>query len=158
IAEAVVQVRDERDGERRLVAYVVPKNPAVSPSLRDLRRFLSGRLPEYMVPAAFVVLQALPRTPNGKLDRKALPPPGTSRLAACEIHVAPVTPDEKKLARLWGQVLRLERVGLNDNFFEAGGHSLLATQLVSRVREAFQVDLTVRVLFDSPTVAGLGRA
>ncbi len=158
IAEAVVQVRDERDGERRLVAYVVAKQSTTSLSLGELRRFLSGRLPEYMVPSVFVVLEALPRTPNGKLDRKALPAPGSSRLSIDETHVAPVTPAEKKLARLWGQILRIERVGLNDNFFEAGGHSLLATQLVSRVREAFQVDLPLRALFDAPTVAGLGRA
>jgi len=158
IGETVVQVREESDGDRRLVAYVVPKPGPASMSLRELRRHLAARLPEYMVPATFVVLAALPRTPNGKLDRKALPAPGPSRLAGAAEHAAPVTPEEKKLARLWGHVLRTERVGLNDNFFEAGGHSLLATQLVSRVREAFKVDLPLRALFDAPTVAGLLRA
>ncbi len=158
VAEAIVQAREDRDGEKILAAYVVPKAGPESLSLRDLRRHLAARLPESMVPTAFVVLEALPRTPNGKLDRRALPAPGPSRLAADETYVAPVTPDEKRLVRLWGRVLRLERVGLNDNFFEAGGHSLLATQLVSRVRETFQVELPLRALFETPTVAGLARA
>jgi amino acid adenylation domain-containing protein len=158
IAEAVVQVREEADGDRRLVAYVVPKVGPASLSLRELRRDLAGKLPEHMLPAAFVPLEALPRTPNGKLDRKALPAPGPSRLRAEGTYVAPVTPDEKKLARLWARVLGVEAVGLNDNFFEAGGHSLLATQLVSRLRAAFRVELPLRALFEAPTVAGMVQA
>ncbi|PYT11829.1 MAG: non-ribosomal peptide synthetase, partial [Acidobacteria bacterium] len=158
IGETVVQVREERDGDRRLVAYVVPKSGPAPLSVRELRRYLAARLPEHMVPPAFVVLAALPRTPNGKLDRRALPAPGPSKLTADEAHVAPLTPEEKKLARLWGHVLKTDRVGLNDNFFEAGGHSLLATQLMSRLREAFKIDLSLRALFDAPTVAGLLRA
>ncbi|PYS94472.1 MAG: hypothetical protein DMF50_12430, partial [Acidobacteria bacterium] len=158
IAEGAVQVREERDGDRRLVAYVVPKAGQASPSPRDLRRFLAATLPDYMVPSAFVLLERLPRTPNGKLDRKALPAPAATRPAADETFVAPRTPDEKKLARLWGVVLRIERPGLHDNFFEAGGHSLLATQLISRLRETFRVELPLRALFESPTIAGLARA
>src|SRR5206468_453927 len=158
IAEAVVQVRDEEDGDRRLIAYVVRKRGQGAPSVRELRRHLAGRLPECMVPSAFVDLEALPRTPNGKLERRALPPPPPSRPATEETYAPPVTPDEKKLARLWARVLRVERVGLNDNFFEAGGHSLLATQLVSRLRDSFRVELPLRALFDAPTVAGLARA
>ncbi|TMQ67695.1 MAG: amino acid adenylation domain-containing protein, partial [Candidatus Eisenbacteria bacterium] len=158
VAEAVVQVREEADGDRRLVAYVVRKTGPSSPSMRELRRHLAGRLPEPMLPSAFVELEALPRTPNGKLDRKALPAPSPSRLSADESFAAPVTPDEKKLARLWGRVLKIERVGIHDNFFEAGGHSLLATQLVSRLREWFQVELPLRALFETPTIAGLVQA
>jgi amino acid adenylation domain-containing protein len=142
VRESVVVVREER-GDRYLAAYVVPE-PGAEPDL-------AARLPDYMVPAAFVELPALPLTPNGKVDRRALPAP--QRQAAGT--AAPRGPVEERLATLWADLLRLDRVGAHDNFFELGGHSLLATQLVSRVRGAFQVELPLRVIFEAPTVADL---
>ncbi|HEX5724995.1 MAG TPA: amino acid adenylation domain-containing protein, partial [Longimicrobiaceae bacterium] len=147
VADCVVMARAEA-GEQRLVAYVVGGVEAA-----ELRAHLRESLPEYMVPSAFVFLDALPLTPNGKLDRKALPAP---ELAPAEDrYVAPRTPVEEVLAGIWAEVLRLERVGANDNFFELGGHSLLATRVVSRVRELFGVELPLRALFEGPTVAEL---
>jgi amino acid adenylation domain-containing protein/thioester reductase-like protein len=120
-----------------------------------LRAFLRGKLPEYMVPSAFVALDVLPLNPNGKVDRKALPVPESARPELEEAYVAPATPVEQALAGLWAEVLGLERVGTQDNFFELGGHSLLATQVISRVRKALQVELPLRALFEAPTVAAL---
>jgi amino acid adenylation domain-containing protein len=123
----------------------------------EIRRFLSERLPEYMMPAAFVVLDRLPLSANGKVDRAALPPPGGDRPGARKELVAPRTPEEKVLATLWAQVLGVERVGVEDPFFEVGGDSLLAIQLISRVRDALRVELSMRALFDSMTVAEMAR-
>jgi hypothetical protein len=120
-----------------------------------LRRFLDQKLPHYMVPSAFVILDALPLTPNGKVDRRALPAPDQARPDLEEPFVAPRTPVEEVLAGIWADVLGLEHVGVHDNFFDLGGHSLLATQVMSRVRDAFQMEVRVRCLFDTPTVAGL---
>ncbi len=150
VRESVVVVREER-GERYLAAYVVPE-PGAAPDLAArLRPFLAARLPDYMVPAAFVELPALPLTPNGKIDRRALPVPQRQGAGTA----APRGPVEERLAALWADLLRLESVGAHDNFFELGGHSLLATQLVSRVRGAFRVELPLRVIFEAPTVADL---
>ncbi|HEX2077170.1 MAG TPA: amino acid adenylation domain-containing protein, partial [Longimicrobium sp.] len=147
VADCVVMARADA-GEQRLVAYVVGGVEAA-----ELRAHLRRSLPEYMVPSAFVFLDALPLTPNGKVDRKALPAP---ELAPAEDrYVAPRTPVEEVLAGIWAEVLRLERVGANDSFFELGGHSLLATRVVSRVRELFGVELPLRALFEGPTVAEL---
>ncbi|HVG43730.1 MAG TPA: FkbM family methyltransferase, partial [Longimicrobium sp.] len=120
---------------------------------RDLRERLRERLPEHMVPAAYVYLEALPLTPNGKVDRKALPAPALA--SAEDGYVAPRTPVEEVLAGIWAEVLRLERVGVEESFFDLGGHSLLATQVVSRIRELFAVELPLRALFEGPTVAEL---
>ncbi len=111
-----------------------------------------------MVPSAFVYLDALPLTPNGKVDRGALPAPDQSSAALEKGYVAARTPDEENLAKIWAQVLKLNRVGIHDNFFELGGHSLLATQVMSRLREAFQVEFKLRDLFEHPTVAGLAES
>jgi acyl carrier protein len=121
----------------------------------DLRAHLRESLPEYMVPAAFVGLERIPLTPNGKLDVRALPAP---ELASEESYVAPRTPTEEVLAGIWAEVLRLERVGVRENFFELGGHSLLATRVVSRVREAFGVEVPLRALFEGPTVAEIAES
>src|SRR6266850_587925 len=107
-----------------------------------------------MVPSAFVVLEQLPTTPNGKVDRKALPPPEQPHREADEF-VEPHTPTEQALAAIWSEVLRVKQVGINDNFFELGGHSLIAAQAMARACAALDVDLSVRALFESPTVAGL---
>ena len=139
-------------GDRRLVGYVV----AASGSAVDaatLRAALSLVLPDYMVPSAIVVLDRLPLTPNGKLDRRALPAP---ELTAKATHRAPRTPQEAILCSLFAEVLGVERVGLDDDFFELGGHSLLATRLIGRIRSALDVEVSIRSLFEAPSVAALG--
>ncbi|HEX8273806.1 MAG TPA: amino acid adenylation domain-containing protein, partial [Longimicrobiaceae bacterium] len=151
VREAVVVVREDAPGDRRLVGYVVAEGAAVSPA--ELRAHLGGRLPEHMVPGGFVVLDRLPLTSNGKVDRRALPAP--EHAADAERYVAPRTPAEEVLAGIWGEVLGVERVGVEDGFFELGGHSLLATRVVSRTREVLAVELPLRALFEAPTVAGL---
>ncbi|HEX2190734.1 MAG TPA: amino acid adenylation domain-containing protein, partial [Longimicrobiaceae bacterium] len=150
VHEAVVLVREDVPGDRRLVAYFTADGERPDPG--RLREHLRGRLPEHMVPSAFVALDAFPLNHNGKLDRRALPAPegGTGRE-----HVAPRDATEQALADAWAEVLHLERVGVDDDFFELGGHSLLATRLVSRVREALGVELPLRALFEAPTVARL---
>ncbi|RKG69792.1 non-ribosomal peptide synthetase, partial [Corallococcus exercitus] len=151
---AVVLAREDVPGDKRLVAYVVPPegtDPAPTPEA--LKDWLKQFLPEHMRPSAFLVLEALPLNTNGKVDRKALPAPQSNALAST--YVAPRTPAEEQLAALFTQVLRVERVGIHDDFFALGGHSLLATQLVSRVRSAFRVELPLRALFEAPTVAAL---
>jgi acyl carrier protein len=110
-----------------------------------------------MVPSAFVFLDSLPLTPNGKLDRKALPAPDHSRPELDDAFAAPRTPVEEILANIWAEVLKLDKVGIHDNFFDLGGHSLLATQLISRVRDAFKLDLPLRSLFEAPTIYGLAQ-
>ncbi|MEP6703341.1 MAG: amino acid adenylation domain-containing protein [Acidobacteriota bacterium] len=124
----------------------------------DLRRVLTEKLPEHMMPFAFVLLDALPLTANGKLDRRALPPPGQSRPELETNYLAPRTPAEEMLAAIWVEVLKLKQMGVDDDFFQLGGHSLLATQVISRVRERFRIELPLRYLFDFPTVAGLATA
>ncbi|MBS9386560.1 MAG: amino acid adenylation domain-containing protein [Dolichospermum sp. BR01] len=151
--ESVVVVREDEPGDKRLVAYVVPQ-VAQAPTTAELRSFLKEKLPDYMIPNAIVILESLPLTSNGKIDRRSLPVP-ESRAGIEESLVAPRTPVEEKLAQIWAQVLRVEQVGIHDNFFELGGHSLLATQLVSRIRTSFKVELPLRSLFAAPTVAEL---
>jgi acyl carrier protein len=136
----------------------VPVDREPLPTTSDLRNFLKEKLPEYMVPAVFVLLDALPLMPNGKIDRRALPAPDRSRPELDKAFVAPRTPTEELLAEIWAQLLDIERVGIHDNFFDLGGHSLLATQLASRMREAFQVEIPLRRLFEVPTVAGLAES
>ena len=131
VDQAAVIARDDGPGGKQLVAYLVPA-PEVAPEVAALRRSLDERLPDYMVPAAFVVLEALPLTPNGKLDRKALPAPDFA--AAKGRWRAPRSPQEEILCTLFAEVLGVSGVGIEDNFFELGGHSLLATRLVSRIR------------------------
>jgi len=153
VLEAVVLARQDGGGDRRLVAYLTG---GVDPG--DLRAHLREGLPEYMVPSAFVVLERMPLTPTGKIDRRALPAPeevkteGESGEAA---FAAPRTRTEKRLAEAWREVLRLERVGVNDNFFDLGGHSLLVTQLASRIRAGFGIELPMAAVFESPTLAAL---
>lgn len=124
----------------------------------QLRAFLKERLPDYMVPSAFVALDTLPLTPSGKVDRRALPAPNRTRLDLNEAFVAPSTAIEERLADIWAAVLGIEQVGIHDNFFELGGHSLLTVQLLSQVKEAFQVELPLICLFKAPTVAKLAQA
>jgi acyl-coenzyme A synthetase/AMP-(fatty) acid ligase len=154
VQEVVVMAREDTPGNRRLVAYVVAGGQV---SIGQLRTFLREQLPEYMVPSAFVLLDKLPLTANGKVDRRALPIPDKSREAA-EAFVAPRNAAEELVAGIWSQVLDIKQIGVHDNFFNLGGHSLLATQVVSRIRSAFQLELDqlpLRQLFETPTVAGL---
>ena len=151
ITEAAVTARSGRDGEKRLIAYVACR-PHASVSVSELRGHLQARLPEYMVPAVFIVVDKLPLTANNKIDWRALPDPDGLRPELDRPYVAPRTPVEEELAQIWRELLGVDRVGIHDNFFELGGHSLLLTQLTSRVSEAFQVDVPLRVLFDTPTI------
>jgi amino acid adenylation domain-containing protein len=153
IAQAIVVALDGQGGDRRLVGYVVPRagRPVKE---EEVRGFLAQELPEYMVPAVLVSLDVLPRTPNGKVDRNALPAPDAGRRVKAA-YVGPRTPVEEKLVAIWVEVLRREPIGVHDDFFELGGHSLLATQVVSRVCSALQVQVPLRTLFESPTVACL---
>jgi amino acid adenylation domain-containing protein len=155
VGECVVVAREDEPGAKRLVAYLTPA--AHAPAAEDMRDYLRERLPEYMVPTAFVTLEAIPLTPNGKADRRALPLPEQTRPDLKSAYVAPRTPLEELLAGLWAEILGVERVGVEDNFFELGGHSLLATRLISRMREIFQIQLPLSSLFEAPTVAGLAR-
>jgi amino acid adenylation domain-containing protein len=157
VADAVVMIREER-GEPRLIAWLGLAPGAAAPEAAELREHLRRDLPEYMVPAAFVPLAALPRNANGKLDRKALPAPEGSAGRADREIVTPRNPTETEVAALWQRLLGVERVGVFDNFFELGGHSLLANRVVAAVRQSFDVEVPLRVLFQEPTVAGLAAA
>jgi amino acid adenylation domain-containing protein len=157
VREAAVLAREGVAGEKRLVAYVT-LDPGDAPTGVELRSYLRQRLPEYMTPSVFVEMDALPLTPNGKVDRRALPAPDPANLARPElvgVYVAPRTLVEETLAGIWSKVLGVTQVGAHDSFFDLGGHSLLATQAISRVREAFRLELPLRSLFEAPTVAGL---
>jgi acyl carrier protein len=153
VREAVVVARDRTGGDKQLVAYIVWQEGHAG-LVEVLREQLKARLPLYMVPAAWVELEQLPLTGNGKLDRRALPPP--AEVAALQgTRVAPQTALEQLLCDIWAEVLHLDEAGLEDDFFESGGHSLLATQLVVRLKEMLDVELDLRRLFEAPTVAGL---
>jgi acyl carrier protein len=154
LRQAVVVAREDSPGDKRLVAYTIAA-PGSAPSANELRSFLQQKLPDYMVPSAFMFLESLPLTPNGKLDRKALPAPDQSRSDLDETFAAPQTSVEKILASIWSDVLKLDKVGIHDNFFHLGGHSLSATQVISRLRDTFTVDLPLRSLFEFPTIAAL---
>ena len=150
VREAVVLAREDTPGSSRLVAYVTRCNEAVSAAV--LREHIKNQLPAYMVPSAFVFLEALPLTPNGKLDRKALPSPDASRSDLQDAYTAPVTEVEQSLADIWSKVLRLEKVGIHDNFFELGGDSILSIQIISRANQA-GLCLTPRQIFEHQTIA-----
>ncbi len=154
VRDAVAIVREDVPGDRRLVGYVVPQE-GQQVELTGLRAHLQSKLPEYMVPSAFVPLEALPLAPTGKVDRKALPVPKAEGSQAS--HVAPRTAMERVVAKVFGPLLGVERVGVDDHFFQLGGHSLLATQAASRLREVVGRELPVRALFESPTVAQLAQ-
>ena len=154
VREAVVLAREDTPGEKRLVAYYTASGIGEAEAAR-LRAHLSAVVPDYMVPAVYVRMERLPLTPNGKIDRKALPQPDMDTPE--EEYVGPRDPTEETLCQLWQEVLRRERVGIHDNFFSMGGHSLLAVQLISRIKQAFAIEIPLSALFAGPTVARMAR-
>ncbi|HZO75288.1 MAG TPA: non-ribosomal peptide synthetase [Ktedonobacteraceae bacterium] len=154
IKMSFVMAREDTPGDKRLVAYIVSAEGA-SLSVSNLRATLSVHLPDYMLPTAFVLLATLPTTPNGKVDRDALPAPDTSNTLRDGVIAEPRTPIEEKIAAIIARLLEIERVGSDENFFMLGGHSLLGTQVIAHIAETFGVDLPLRVLFDAPTVRSL---
>jgi len=154
VRESVVIARESATGDKRLVAYVVPRD-AQMPARHQLRQYTQERMPDYMVPAEVVLMTAFPQTPNQKIDRKALPVPEAGAQESESGSEAPATVVEEAMARLWCELLGVQRISRGDNFFEMGGHSLLAMQLVNCVRDRFGVDLPLKSLFERPTIAGL---
>jgi natural product biosynthesis luciferase-like monooxygenase protein/amino acid adenylation domain-containing protein len=155
VRQCAVTVREDVPGDKRLVGYIVPSEEA-APATAELRGYLQGKLPEHMVPSAFVALPQLPLTSNGKLDRKALPHPQVQDVQVQEEE--PRSPVEEIVAAIWCQVLGLDRVGMNQNFFDLGGHSLLATQIISRIREVLEVEVPLRAVFEAPTLGAMAEA
>ncbi len=152
VADATVIDRADAFGNKYLCAYVVPRPAA---DLRPLKDFLRIRLPDYLVPSAIVALEALPLTPHGKVDRAALPVPEHYRLELKQKFIAPRTPTEEVLARIWSELLGLEQVGVNDDFFDLGGHSMLIPQVISRINEAFAIELSLMTFFERTTISEL---
>jgi amino acid adenylation domain-containing protein len=155
VAEAVVVAREDTPGDRRLAAYLVAGEAEGDLEIAGLRNHLKGRLPDYMIPASFTLLDRLPLTSSGKVDRRALPAPDRARRGQERNFVAPRTHSEETIAAIWREVLGLDRVGVTESFFELGGHSLLLPQVIHRLRAAFQVEVPLRVLFEEPTIEGL---
>jgi amino acid adenylation domain-containing protein len=156
ISASVVIVREDGTENKSLVAYITVQ-PQQTITIPELRRFLESKLPNYMLPTAIVVLEVLPLTPNGKIDRRALPAPDLTQLISESNFVAPSTPVEEMLAGVWAQVLGLEKIGVNDNFFNLGGHSLIATRVISQIRQVFEVEIPLRRLFELPTLSELAK-
>lgn len=156
IRECIAVAREDTSGDKRLIAYLVAATPEGSTlNTSELRSFLKERVPEYLLPSAFVFLEQLPLTPNGKVDKKALPAPDIERPELENVFVAPESPTEQRLALIWTELLGINRAGLYDNYFELGGDSLLATQLASQIRKIFEVELPLADLFQHPILAEL---
>jgi acyl carrier protein len=147
---AVIVVNKE--GENEIAAYVVGKTEF---NAVDLRRFLQEKLPVYMLPAHYIQLEQMPLTPSGKTDRRNLPSPSVSSISRKENYIAPRTETEKKVTAIWEETLEKDKIGVTDNFFETGGHSLKVIQLIGRINRSFDLDLSLRVLFDNPTIESL---
>ena len=157
VREATVILTNDASGEKRLVAYYVPQSGQKATN-SELHGFLKDCLPEYMVPAAFVELERMPLNSNGKIDKKALPAADLARPERTEDYVSPETPLEQEVASVWKEALGLDRVGINENFFEIGGHSLLATRVIMLLRSRLGLSISLRLLFEYPTVAGMASA
>ncbi|XGV94369.1 MAG: amino acid adenylation domain-containing protein (plasmid) [Leptolyngbya sp. BL-A-14] len=153
VRDAVAVVREDTPGDRRLVAYVVLNS--LEDNAADFKVFLKQKLPEYMLPTAFVILERLPLTPSGKVDRRSLPTPDVIRPDLQSSYVEPRTDTEQRVAQIWAEILKWEHIGVHDNFFELGGYSLLGTQVLTRIRKALAVNMPLKVLFEAPTVAEL---
>jgi acyl carrier protein len=182
VSQVVVMAREDEPGNKKLVAYVVPEDTKASSLLpqetfsssaqeafsiltgeplpaftEDLRNHLARSLPEYMVPSFFVYIDKVPLTSNGKIDRKSLPAPDLSLRTVGEEYVAPQSDLEQSLAAIWSEILKVENIGIHDNFFKIGGHSLLATQVISRIRHTYQIDIPLRALFEQPSISSLAQ-
>jgi hypothetical protein len=157
VQEVVVVAREESTGDKRLVAYVVPKHERPIHQ-EELRTFVEAKLPAYLVPAQFMQLERMPLTPSGKADRSLLPSPEELEGPCTRTSVTPTNDTESALVSIWRELLACKTVGIHDNFFHLGGHSLLVTQLVSRIMSTFQIEVPVRVVFESPTIAALAKA
>ncbi|MEM9275513.1 MAG: amino acid adenylation domain-containing protein, partial [Cyanobacteria bacterium P01_F01_bin.143] len=155
VRETVVIAREESDNAKRLVAYVVSRQESTL-TISALREFLESKLPDYMVPSAWVTLETLPLTPNGKVDRKALPEPSNLHNLSND-YIPPRNDTEATIINIWQQLLETQKIGIKDNFFEIGGHSLIATRVISQIRQIFQVELPLRSIFEHPTVTGLAQ-
>jgi acyl carrier protein len=151
---AAVLIREDLPGDKRLVGYIVPEQEP-GPNVSELRGFLKDKLPDYMAPAVFITMKAMPLTANGKVDRRALPVPEGVRPELTARYVAPRCETERTIAAIWKQVLQVEKVGMNDSFFDLGGHSLLMVQVHGKLQEVFKKDLSVMELFQYPTVSSL---
>jgi acyl-coenzyme A synthetase/AMP-(fatty) acid ligase len=156
VQNAVVLCREDSPGEKQLVAYVVPASETTLEPV-TLRTYLKTRLPDYMLPAPIVMVDGLPLTSNGKVNRQDLPLPDQTHRTQATISVPPRTPLEEHLAEIWGDLLKMDHISVHDNFFELGGHSLLATQVVARLHQVLELDLPVRTIFDHPTIAQLAK-
>jgi acyl carrier protein len=157
VRDAVVAAREDVAGDTRLVAYLINEN-GIAPKAQELKNHLRQKLPEYMVPLHYLSLDKFPLSPSGKVDRKRLPAPDGARPDSDTPYVEPRTNTEKQIALVWSELLGVARVGIHDNFFELGGHSLLATRMVVRLREAMQIELPLRTLFEFPTLAAFAEA
>jgi acyl-CoA synthetase (AMP-forming)/AMP-acid ligase II len=157
VENAVVIAREDLPGDKRLVAYLVATDVCSAPTIDEVRESLAASLPDYMVPSAFVMLQQLPLNSSGKLDRRALPAPSLAAYATCE-YVAPEGQAEEMLASIWRDVLRVECVGRNHDFFQIGGNSLIAMRLIVAVADAFRVPLSTQLVFKHPTLVAMARA
>jgi thioesterase domain-containing protein/acyl carrier protein len=156
VAAAIVRVQEEQAGDKRLVAYVVPKDRERAPAIAALRRYLAEKLPDYMVPAVFLTIDRLPLTGNGKIDYRALPVPGTTTIERERILVPPRDDVEQRLARLWEKILKVRAIDVRDNFFDLGGHSLSAVHLMAEIERDFGRNLPIATLFRNPTIEKLG--
>ncbi len=156
VRQAAVMAWEGRPGNKRLAAYLVLKAEIKVPA-GEFKSFLEKKLPDYMVPSAFVLLEKLPLSPNGKVDRKALPSPGTERPELGATYIAPSSPIERTLAEVWAKALGLEKVGMHDNFFDLGGHSLLMAQVQASVCEKLKTKVSIVEMFQYPTISSLAR-
>jgi len=155
VKQAVVLAPKDAAGNRRIAAYVIPRHGS-APDIGDLRMHMKQKLPEYMVPAIFIFLEQFPETPSGKIDRLRFPQPSEEQMDRSAGSTPPRNDMERALEQIWIEVLGIDRVGITDNFFARGGHSLLATRVLARIRDTFQVNVPLRALFESPTIAELG--
>ena len=154
LREVIVLARETNGGNKYLAAYVVPIQ-GKAPTREDLQVYLRDKLPEYMIPAAFVMLDALPLNPHGKVDRRALPAPEQIRMGSEGTYVGPMTPTQKELVQIWEELLEVRPIGIQDNFFELGGHSLLAVQLVYQIEKIWGRKITTATLLAEPTIENL---
>ena len=154
LREAIVLARETTGGNKYLAAYVVPVQ-GQAPTREDLRAYLKDRLPEYMIPAVFVLLDAMPLNPHGKVDRRALPAPEQIRMESEGSHIAPMTAVQEQLGQVWEELLEIRPIGIQDNFFELGGHSLLAVQLIYRIEQIWGKKISTDTLLAAPTIESL---